>query len=192
MATYVYPSFPAIDPITNSPVYNVEGQIFAVSDTTFSNPLPIRDLNDVPMATVSVGPQAITEPFRVDDNPEVVFKSGPYVLSLWSPRSIIANSELVLAAARSAADSAAASAAAAQLAAQSSGGGGGGGLDQEALNMLFGGNVQDLILRLPVPRLRISATEWEPRPACRIAWAIGTEPAPADQGPFDVFTKVVA
>lgn len=104
---YVFPSVPAIDP-TTGPIFNTSGQVYAPSDTTFSTPLTVTDLAGAPMTSVSIGEQAITAPFETVDVPIVVWKSGAYILTLWSPQALIDAAE---AAAADAAASAASSAA---------------------------------------------------------------------------------
>ena len=89
---YIYAPLPAIDPLTGLPVRNAEGQVYAVDDETFSTPLAITDLNGLAMSSVKVGSQGVTEAFRVEDRPEVLWKSGNYVLHLWPPRALVDSS----------------------------------------------------------------------------------------------------
>lgn len=89
MATFRFPGYPAVDPSTNQVVRDAVGQVYAVTDTTFSTPLTVTDLSGVPMTSVKVGPLGVTEQFVTTDQPEVNWKSGSFVIYLWSPMSMI-------------------------------------------------------------------------------------------------------
>lgn len=52
------------------------GQIYATTDTTYATPLAVRDITDAPKASVSVSSLGVTEFFKVEDQDEVVWKSG--------------------------------------------------------------------------------------------------------------------
>jgi hypothetical protein len=70
-------------------VRNTSGQVYAVGDTAFAAPLTVTDLAGIPMTTVDIGDIPITEQFQIDDQPQVVWKSGAYILTLWSPLGLL-------------------------------------------------------------------------------------------------------
>lgn len=114
MATFRFPGYPAVDPATNQVVTNAVGQVYAVTDTSFTTPLTVTDLTGTPMTLVKVGPLGVTEQFITTDQPEVNWKSGSYVIYLWSPMSMVAATS----SSASAAASSAAAAEASRLAAE--------------------------------------------------------------------------
>lgn len=84
MTVYQFGPFPAWDPLTGQQVRNATGQLYAVTDAGFTSPLQALDLNGLPLAFLTSGPQAIIPAFRVDGHAQLVWKSGAYVLSLAS------------------------------------------------------------------------------------------------------------
>ena len=84
MTVYQFGPFPAYDPLTSQQVRNAVGQLYAVTDAGFAAPLQALDLNGLPLASLSSGPQAIIPAFKVDGHAQVVWKSGAYVLALAS------------------------------------------------------------------------------------------------------------
>lgn len=85
---YVYGQLP-VDPTTSTVVRNTTGQLFAVDDVGFTNPLAFRDLTGVQQTVLRVGPLGVTDEFRIDGYPEVLWKSGDFVVHLWSPRAVL-------------------------------------------------------------------------------------------------------
>lgn len=82
---------PAIDPATNLLVKDGSGQVYAVTDTSFASPLEVTDTAGLPLATISTGPLGIHQDFdTVDQHLEVVWKSGPYTVTLESSEGIAA------------------------------------------------------------------------------------------------------
>lgn len=100
-----YPFHPqvALD-ITGSLAQAGVGQIYATSDTGFTTPLTTVDINDSPIATVSVSSIGVTQFFKVEDHGSVMWKSGSL------PAVALMSAEGFLAATETAAASAAASA----------------------------------------------------------------------------------
>lgn len=87
---YTFPPLPAINPEDSTLVPGgAEGLIYAPTDTSFSTPLSLVDLTGVPMASVKVTAAGLTQAFRVDGYPEVVWKSGSYVVPLIATRSLV-------------------------------------------------------------------------------------------------------
>lgn len=113
MAEYVYEPSVALDPSQGSGtlVRSASGQIFAIADEAFATPLVVRTSSG-PTTTIKASTQGVTESFTVDDQPQVRWKSGPYVVPLMSATGI-------LLAIQDAAGSAAASAQAARESADS-------------------------------------------------------------------------
>lgn len=65
------------------------GQVYAEGDTTFSTPLAVTDLAGVPLVTVAIDAQGVTQSF-IADVPTVIWKSGDYVLPIFSPTGTLA------------------------------------------------------------------------------------------------------
>ena len=84
MTVYTFGPFPAYDPLTSQQVRNAVGRLYAVTDAGFTTPLQALDLNGLPLASLSSGPQAIIPAFKVDGHAQVLWKSGAYVLALAS------------------------------------------------------------------------------------------------------------
>lgn len=101
MTTYTFPSYPALDPTTETLVRGASGQVYDINDTSGTTPLSITDLNGLPLSEVKTTEQGVTDSFRVEDHPEVIWRSGPYAIPLSAPKAM-----------RDAAESAATSAAA--------------------------------------------------------------------------------
>lgn len=101
MTTYTFPSYPALDPTTETLVRGASGQVYDINDTSGTTPLSVTDLNGLPLSEIKTTEQGITDSFRVEDHPEVIWRSGPYVIPLSAPKAM-----------RDAAESAATSAAA--------------------------------------------------------------------------------
>jgi hypothetical protein len=193
-------SLPAVDPRLSTVARNTTGQVYALSDQTRSTPLPIRDLSGLTMTSVDVGPLGITEPFQVDDQPQVVWKSGEFEVVLVSFQSLIDQANAAVVAANAASSSAAQAAAAAQQAVSQvqsyiagAGGGGsstGGGLDIVQLETYLGGNASGLVLDRVGVRRRINKTgAWSARPVCQLAFSVGVKPGPTDQEGVDTFIE---
>lgn len=193
MTTYAFDALPAYDPDTGALVKNGVGRVYAVIDTAFASPLAVTDLNGIPMVDIVASSIGMLPEFKVEDHPQVVWKSGGYTILLSSVTGLMEAAQAAATAADEAAQAAAqaaAAAAAAQAAAEAAAGSGGdGGLSTTQLNTYLGGDAQNLIDRMIMPRLRVDANTWEARPDCRVALTIGALPAPDDLGNFDVFIE---
>lgn len=88
MVAYTFPSYPALDPTTETLVRGASGQVYDINDTAGSTPLSITDLNGLPLAEVKTTEQGITTPFRVEDKPEVIWRSGSYAIPLSAPKAM--------------------------------------------------------------------------------------------------------
>lgn len=110
---YTFPPLPAINPQDGTLVPAGQGQIYAPDN--LSTPLTVVDLNGVPMAAVSVSASGLTQAFRVEDHPQVVWVSGSYQVVLVATATLVQIAEDAQAAAE-----------AAQAAAEAAAGGAGG------------------------------------------------------------------
>jgi len=104
VVTYIYRPQAAIDS-TGELVTSGSGQVFAAP--TGGSPLTVRNSAGVNVTTISVSPIGQTELFEIDDYPELYWRSGGYVVHIFSITSM-----------RTATEAAASSAAAAQAAAE--------------------------------------------------------------------------
>lgn len=85
MAWYSFGPLIAVDPAApGSLLQNATGQVYATSDTTFTTPLAIRTGGT---AVVSNGLGVIDE-FEVENQLEIVWKSGPYTVRLASFQAV--------------------------------------------------------------------------------------------------------
>lgn len=105
MAWYIYPPMVAVD-ATGALLNSGTGQIFAEDDLLAATPLPLRDLSDAPLASVSISSVGLTQAFQVEV-PECVWRSGEYAVALSSAKGM-----------RNAAEAAQTAAEAAQVAAE--------------------------------------------------------------------------
>lgn len=55
----------ALNPETGNVVPSAQAQVYAIEDVTFSTPLPITDLSDIPIAMLVASPTGIYPPFKV-------------------------------------------------------------------------------------------------------------------------------
>jgi hypothetical protein len=78
--------------------------VYDINDTSGTTPLSVTDLNGIPLSEIKTTDQGITDSFRVEDHPEVIWRSGSYAIPLSSPKAMRDAAEQ---AAASAADSAA-------------------------------------------------------------------------------------
>lgn len=75
----------ALNPITGNVVPSAEARVYAIEDTTFSTPLPITDLSDIPLAKLVASPTGIYPPFKVTTgDTKVVIVSGTMVTPVTS------------------------------------------------------------------------------------------------------------
>lgn len=81
MAWYTYAYKAAFDPQTLQLAQNATGQVYAVSDTAFTNPLPTYDLSGLPVELTS-NMLGFLPSFQVEDHVELIWKSGEYVFHL--------------------------------------------------------------------------------------------------------------
>lgn len=93
MTSILFHPVGAINPATGAPVSNSTGQIFAEDDTAFANPLTVTNASGNPIDRVKIGPNALTEPFRVTDHDRVVWKSGSVVMPIWSPLGLLEDAQ---------------------------------------------------------------------------------------------------
>jgi len=75
MALYVYGPKAAINPDTGSLLESGQGQVYTPSDTSFTAPLSVVDLNGLPMPRINVY-DGLTEQFRVEGQPVVVWRDS--------------------------------------------------------------------------------------------------------------------
>lgn len=80
----------AYDPTTKTLLPGAIGQVFAVTDSSFTSPLAMRDLTNTPMASLKADGIGVLDEFVVADNPEVNWKSGTYVIRLSSFKGVLA------------------------------------------------------------------------------------------------------
>jgi hypothetical protein len=104
---FVYEASVALDPSQGGVlVRSATGSIYAISDTTFSTPLTARGAAGDVKTTIVSSSQGVIESFIVEDQPEVIWVSGPYAITLSSITGI-----------KAAADASAAASAASAIAA---------------------------------------------------------------------------
>lgn len=103
---YIYEPKVAVDQY-GEVLHSGSGQIYAEDGTTL---LSVTDLSGVPLSAVTIDGIGLTQAF-ISDEPEVLWKSGSYVVPLSSPKGM-----------RLATEAAASAAAAAQIAAQAAAG----------------------------------------------------------------------
>lgn len=89
MAWYTYAHTALFDPNTQrlAPAGS-EGQLYAVSDTGFTDPLPAFDLTGIPVALIANEVGFIPD-FQVEGHVEVLWKSGEYVFHLTTTTPLI-------------------------------------------------------------------------------------------------------
>lgn len=93
MPWYEFESQIALDAPTGAIARNAEGQVFATSDTTFTTPLAVQDLAGVPRTALVSNNLGLIEPFQVEDQKLVNWKSGPYIVPVLSIQGVIADGE---------------------------------------------------------------------------------------------------
>lgn len=86
MEPYVYPSMIAFGG-DGTVVRSGTGQIYAESDLSGTTPLAITDLNGLSLTEVPINDMGLTLPFRCE-SPEVIWRSGPYVVPLSSSKAL--------------------------------------------------------------------------------------------------------
>ncbi len=74
----------ALDTTSGSVVPGAVAQVFAVADTSFTSPLPIYDLTDTPMSTLTASPTGIYPAFRCPGHQQVVARAGGMLTPLTS------------------------------------------------------------------------------------------------------------
>ncbi|MFF2631947.1 Ig domain-containing protein [Microbacterium sp. NPDC058021] len=97
--------FPATLAVTENGVVvrGAEAQVYAMADTTFANPLPLTDLQGVPMAKLVSSPMGIYPPFRVTTGElQVVVRSGTLLTPMTSIAQYVAAAEAAAARAEAA------------------------------------------------------------------------------------------
>jgi hypothetical protein len=104
---YYYRPQPAVDSTGATIARETSGQIFAVTDTTFTTPLTFTTSGGVTGTTLSVSAMGQTAAFKVADHPEVIFKSGELTSPLVAWSSVIDAANAAQAASEDAANEAA-------------------------------------------------------------------------------------
>ena len=90
MPNYAFPAVIAIDEPSGELARNAEGQVYEVTDTAFVSPLPVTDLNGVPVASLRSSAQGVVPGFRVTaTQPRVMWRSGTYVIEILSNAAVI-------------------------------------------------------------------------------------------------------
>jgi hypothetical protein len=79
VTSYLFDQFVAIDS-TGNPVANAEFEVYARNDTAYTTPLAAFDAAHVPLAAITSNALGVVQPYRVNDHPDVVIKSGTYTL----------------------------------------------------------------------------------------------------------------
>lgn len=100
MPWYQYPALVAYDAPSGAFARNAEGQVYALTDTSFATPLPVQDLSGVPLPSLVSSNDAFIPPFKVDGHKVVNWKSGPYIIELESTQGIVEDVEAAVAAAQ--------------------------------------------------------------------------------------------
>lgn len=103
MVAYTFPSYPALDPTSETLVRGASGQVYDINDTAGTTPLSITDLNGLPLSEVKTTEQGVTAPFRVENKPEVIWRSGPYAIPLSAPKAMRDAAEAAVVAAQASA-----------------------------------------------------------------------------------------
>lgn len=92
----------AYDPTSGQLVTGGSGQVYATTDTTFSTPLAVKSLSGVTMSSIGTTDIGMLDEFTVADQTTVNWKSGNYVVLLWSPAGMQAAVDAANAAVQSA------------------------------------------------------------------------------------------
>lgn len=75
----------AVNQQTGAPVAGAEAQVFAMQDTAFANPLPITDMQGIPMAKLVASPTGVYPPFKVaSGETQVIAVSGAAITPITS------------------------------------------------------------------------------------------------------------
>lgn len=93
MSLFTFGPFVAYDPTTGTLVTSGSGQVYAITDTTFTTPLSVTDLTGSAMTEVKSSNVGIIDEFNVnlaDDAGEVNWKSGDWVIRLNSFKGVMA------------------------------------------------------------------------------------------------------
>lgn len=115
MATYTYRPQAAVG--ENGQLTNEgSGQLFAISDTTFTTPLVARDVSGANKTVIALSGIGQTETFLIDDHPELWWKSGATVVHLFSISGLLERAEAAAATSATAVTAANVSRAAAEAA----------------------------------------------------------------------------
>lgn len=115
MATYTYRPQAAVG--ENGQLTNVgTGQLFAITDTSFTTPLVARDVAGASKSVIALSGIGQTETFLIDDHPELWWKSGSVVVHLFSVTGILENMAAAVASAAASATASNVSRAAAEAA----------------------------------------------------------------------------
>ena len=107
MVTYVFRPQAAIDQ-NGTLVVAGSGQVFDPTDTGFATPLTVQNSAGVNVTSIAVSTIGQTERFSVVDKPHLVWKSGQYVVDIWSLDGMVAAVDASKAAAAASASAAAA------------------------------------------------------------------------------------
>lgn len=83
LTDYFFPEI-ALDYTTGLPVPDAEADVYALADTGFTTPLPITDMNGIPLAKLKASPTGIYPAFRCPGYTQVVAKDGGLTTPLTS------------------------------------------------------------------------------------------------------------
>lgn len=106
MAYVAFGPFVAVDPAyPDSLVRNGSGVVYAVTDTTFTTPLPMRTLAGSTITSVTSNAQGLVDEFEADvpsGGLEANWKAGSYVVRLTSFKAVMETAQAASAAAAAA------------------------------------------------------------------------------------------
>lgn len=86
MTWYLYPPMPAIG-ANGEIVRSGTGQFFAEDDAAGTTPLTLQDINGATITSILVNDLGLTQAFR-SEHPEGTWRSGPFTVSLSSPKGL--------------------------------------------------------------------------------------------------------
>lgn len=86
MTVYIYPAMVAVNPnLPGSVVVNGTGQVYALTDTSYTTPLSITDLNGVHLVNLASNGFGLVQPFKVDGYQQVIFYANGTPVLLTAP-----------------------------------------------------------------------------------------------------------
>lgn len=66
----------ALNPDTGTVIPNAVAQVYAMSDTAFSTPLPITDMSELPLTALVASPTGVYPPFKCPGHTQVMARAG--------------------------------------------------------------------------------------------------------------------